>query len=129
MTENETATAAGDFAFSEGPVWSVQFARTKPGLTNAYLANLRAQWKPLMEEAKRQKLIRDYRIVVSPPTGRDDWNVMIVTEVENMAALDGYSERMADLSARLDGPDRPSHGCAQFRELLGMRLAREVFLK
>ncbi|MFB7454567.1 hypothetical protein [Streptomyces sp. NPDC056194] len=129
MIENEAVTAARDFAFSEGPVWSVQFAQTKPGLTNAYLANLAAKWKPLMEEAKRRNVIRGYRILVAPPAHRDDWNVMIVVEVENMAALDGYSERMAELAAGLDRPEGRSQECAQFRELLGMKLVREVFLK
>ena len=43
--------------FSEGSVWSIQFARTKPRTTPAFLKQLGENWNPVMEEARRQEVI------------------------------------------------------------------------
>jgi hypothetical protein len=116
-------------AYSEDSVWSVQFARTKPGATDAYLKHLSEAWKPVMEEAIQRGFILSYRILLSNYTIPHDWDVMILIEVKNMAALDGYSERMRQLAKDL-GAARVE-GCSAFLEDFSqhMRLTRQVALK
>jgi len=132
-TDEPSPNAAGNAAaeglpYIEGSVWSIQFAQTKPGMTKEYLQSLRAEWTPLMDEAKRQNVILDYRILLTPRSNPNDWNVMLMVEVENMAALDGYSEKMDALGKSLRSPE-PARRCAAFREILGVKLLREVTLK
>jgi hypothetical protein len=123
MTSDDTV------AYAEGSVWSVQFARTKPGATAAYLRHLSEAWKPVMEEAQRREIVLSYRILLSNLTGPSDWDVMIMIELKNMAALDGYAERMGRLVKDLGAAG--GGGCRQFLEDFSeyMRLTREVNLR
>ena len=119
--------APAELPFHEGSVWSVQFAHTKPGMTAEYLSNLRESWVPVMDQAKAEGVILDYRILVSPHAGRDDWDVMLMVEVRDMGALDGYQSRMAAAASRAARP-AIKRSCAQYRDMLGMKLARQITL-
>ena len=48
--------------YTEGPIWRVQLIRVKPNQMDAYLSSLRQSSKPLIEEEKRQGVIKDYKI-------------------------------------------------------------------
>lgn len=113
-------------AFSEGSVWSIQFARTKPRTTPEFLKQLSENWNPVMEEARRQEIILSYRVLLSNLTGPDDWDVMILIELKNMAALDDYREKMRRVLEEVGG----GGGCSSFLEPGSeyMRLVREVNL-
>lgn len=106
-------------------MWSIQYVRTKAGRGDDYLRNLRSEWIPLMEEARQRGIIRGHRVFVTPQGGPDDWDIMLMVEVENMAALDGYSARMRALDREWRG-DRVKQNCAAFRDALGTRLVREI---
>ncbi|MFF3734277.1 hypothetical protein ACFYXM_29235 [Streptomyces sp. NPDC002476] len=123
-TEGE-ATAKGA-AYTEGSVWSIQFIRAKQGQTHSYLSCLGVNWKPLMEAAKQQRIILGYRTLLAPLGNPDDWDVMLLVELPDMAALDGYNEKMRALAAGLD-IGKPS--CSQHSERVGMKLLREAVLK
>jgi hypothetical protein len=132
-SESSSASSAEDAGrpYVEGSVWSIQFTRTLPGLSKEYLRTLGSEWKPLMEEATRRGLIRGYRVLICPLSHRDDWDVMLVVEVDNMAALDGYNDRMEGLVKELRG----GAGCSTLQEthgrppdLVGMKLVREITL-
>src|SRR5713101_5929538 len=105
-----------ELPYTEGSVWSVRFVRTEPGKTRAYLKSLGAEWKRLMDEAKRQSVILSYRILVTSIANRDVWDVMLVVEVKNMAALDGFSEKMAAVATKV------AMKRSEFGEILSMRL-------
>lgn len=115
-----------DPPYSEGPVWSVQFMQAKPGRTIPYLTYLRSEWKPLMEAAKQQGLILSYRTLIAPLTHADDWDVMLMIELPNMAALDGYNEKIRELGGGLASSRRQDG--SQLHELRGMKLLREAIL-
>src|SRR5262249_35150711 len=106
MTSDET------LPYTEDSVWSVQFARTKPGATNAYLEHLSKAWKPVMEEAIQRGIILSYRVLLSNYTSPNDWDVMILIELKDMAALDGYSERMGQVAKDLGAAG--GGGCGSF---------------
>ena len=118
--------------YREGSVWSVQLTRTHPGLSKEYLRTLGSEWCPVMDEAKRRNIVRDYRVLISPLGHRDDWDVMIMIEVENMAALDGYNEAMeaviADLRAAGGGCSSLQDTHGRPPDLVGMKLLREITL-
>jgi len=113
-------------AYSEGSVWSLQFCRVKPGQTRDYLNHLGKAWKPLMEEACRREIILSYRVLVSDLTRPDDWDIMMVVELKNMAALDGFREKMDALIGAAAG----GGGCNLFLEpgTECIRLLRQINL-
>ena len=128
---NDSETSV--FPYTEGSVWSVQLSRTQPGTTKAYLRALRSEWRPVMEEAKRRRYILDYRILLTDLGHSDDWDVMIMVEVENMGGLDGHHDRMHRLWQELRGG---SAGCASLLDMQGRppdlvasKLLREINLK
>jgi hypothetical protein len=52
------ATAAQqNIPYTEGSVWDLSFIRVNPGMEDDYLNNLRANWKRIGDEAKRQGLV------------------------------------------------------------------------
>jgi hypothetical protein len=114
--------------YTEGSVWSLQFARTKSGESDEYVKFLRDGWKPVMEEAKRQKVILSYRVLLSNFTSPGDWDVMILIELENMAALDGYRDKLGRIVDEL--PEIAACASPQFLEpgCQFMRLVREVVI-
>ncbi|GHI82855.1 hypothetical protein [Streptomyces xanthophaeus] len=123
MTENGTPK----LPYTEGSVWSLQFIQVKPGATSKYLDHLRGTWTPLMEEAKRQGVLTGYRILMGPPSGADDWNVLLVVEVPNMSSLDGYGQKIAAIEAGIRNGEHPT-GTAELRGVLGAKLVREITL-
>ncbi|MEK9135565.1 MAG: hypothetical protein AAB393_00455 [Bacteroidota bacterium] len=64
--------------WTEGPVRGVNFYRTKPGQFDEYMKYLRANFLPQQEEAKKQGLIVDYRVMLNTPSSPEDWDVAIV---------------------------------------------------
>jgi hypothetical protein len=124
---------AGALAYKEGTVFSLVFVRTKPGGTDEYLSTVASGWKQVVEEMKRQKLILSYRVFRGGAANKDDWDVMLLIEYENMAALDGIDEKVqAIMSKVLRGPDVGKLGYAkrsELRDVLGEKVVRELILQ
>ena len=125
--EASPSPAAVDVPFDEGTVWSVHFVSTKPENAMDYLRNLKKAWEPRVAEAQRQGVILSYRIMLVTLANPGAWNVVILTEVANMAALDGYASKMADIAGNI--PELEAASCGVFIEDFNWRLLREVTLK
>ena len=115
--------------YAEGPVWSLEFIQTKAHDPDEYLENLKREWAPLMDAAREENLILDYRILLSPQPSRDEWNVAQLVQVENMAALDNYRERIDRIAAKVKGAAAGGGSCNPIRDVVAWRLAREITLK
>lgn len=111
----------------------MNFVRVKPGMADRYDNDLRANWKRTMDEAKRQGLILSYKTLYSQPGDRDDWDVLVMVEYRNMAALDHLRERFDPIMTRMMGDqgERESRSLKreEVREVVGGRLAREFMLR
>jgi hypothetical protein len=119
--------------FTEGSVWSVGFVKTKPGMTNDYYRNLAANWRMMNEAAKKDGLVLSYKILYSPAANTEDWDIMLLIEYKNMAAMDGMAEKMEILGAKMMGTEDVRRTGAikrnEIRDILGGKLAREIILK
>jgi hypothetical protein len=124
---------AQDLPYKNGSVWSVGFVKTKPGMKNDYLKNLAENWKRMNEEAMKQGWILSYKVLSGTAANQEDWDMMLLIEYKNMAALDGMDEKVEALSAKLMGSeDQRKVGALkrnEIRELLGGKLVREIILK
>ena len=125
--------AQSDKPYSDGPLWQVQFIRTKPGMTDLYLKNLSDGWVKEMKAAKDAGYIIDYKIFQAQPASENDWDLMLMYEIKNFAMLDGMSDKMEALMKKDGSNDQTLHTQAvsrnDLRILQGGRLTRELDFK
>ncbi len=126
-------SVAQGLPYTEGSVWSVGFVKTKPGMTNDYYRDLEANWQKMAEAAKKEGLVLSYKILHGPAANTEDWDIMLLVEYKNMAAMDGMAEKMEALGAKLMGSqDQRKEGAIKrndIRDILGGKLVREIILK
>ena len=125
--------AQSDAPYTEGPVWQITMVKTKYGMTDDYLKSLTKAFKGSMEEAKKQGLILDYKILLGDASSPHDFDILLMTESKNMAALDNAREKFDPIGRKVEGsPDQQRDSAVkrgEFREILGDKLMREVTLK
>ncbi len=119
--------------YTEGPVWTLTMVKTKAGLSDDYLRQISGTVKPVYEAAKAQKIILDYKILQGDAIGPNDYNILIMVEYPNMAALDGLREKMDPLIERVMGNEDQRRATEvkrlEIREILGTKTIREITLK
>ena len=123
---------AYDSPYKEGSVWDMAFVRVQPGMLWDYIRSLKSEMGP-MEEAKKQGLILSYRIVSTTASTADDWDVLIITEYKDMAALDGLEAKMEAIATKAgftEAKDKATMVKRQdIRRIIGDKLGRELLVK
>ena len=126
-------SVAQGLPYTEGSVWSIGFVKTVPGMTNDYYKNLADNWMKMNEAAKKEGLVLSYKVLYGPAANTEDWDIMLMIEYKNMAAMDGMAEKMEALSGKLLGSqDTRRTGAVkrnEIREIVGGKLVREIILK
>jgi hypothetical protein len=125
--------AQSDAPYNEGPIWQITMVKTKYGMSDDYLKGLAKTFKGSMEEAKKQGLIMDYKILLGDAANPQDFDILLMTESKNMASLDNAREKFDPISRKVEGnPDQQRDTAVkrvELREILGDKLMREVTLK
>ena len=111
---------------AEGTVWAVDYVRTKPRKLEGCLQFYGANWARVRAELARTGLVLSYRVSTSDPAGPDDWNVMLLTEYRNLAALDGLEEKYRPVLARRTRVSVPDLDVATDCVIIGSRTIRGV---
>jgi hypothetical protein len=133
-TTSSTSTMRSSMApYSEGPVWVVTMVKTKAGMSDDYLKSISQTVKPVMEAEKAQKLILDYKILNGDAASPQDFNILIMVEYPNMAALDGLRDKTDPIFEKVMGSEDQRRAIAvkrlDIREILGAKTMREITLK
>jgi hypothetical protein len=81
-------SAQSDAPYTEGPVWNITMVKAKYGMGDEYLKGLAKTLKVSLEEAKKQDLILDYKILLGTAATPQDFDILLMVESKNMAALD-----------------------------------------
>jgi hypothetical protein len=119
--------------YREGSVWNLTFVRVKPGMDDDYLNNLRVNWKRINDVARRQGLVRSYKVISATAANRDDWDLLLMVEYKNMAALDSLREKFEPIQEQIVGQQSEQRSRAiqrnQIREIIGGKLGRELILR
>ncbi|TAN16146.1 MAG: hypothetical protein EPN37_08550 [Chitinophagaceae bacterium] len=130
---NLNANAQSDKPYTDGPVWQLSFVQTKTGMADAYIKDLSEHWAKMMKAAKEEGLIMDYKIFESNTATPSDWDLLLMVEVKNYAALDNIGDKMDALSQRLFGQEDAGNKITislnDIRKILGEKLARELIFK
>lgn len=129
-----SATVAQDRVYDDGTVWDVSYIKTEPGQFDAYLSNLDQNWKRMMDAARSEGHILSYMILASEPSNRDDWNLMLLVEYPNMAALDNSREVFERNSREILQTTAQQQSEAtverrKLRDILGGKLARQLVFR
>jgi hypothetical protein len=119
--------------YTEGAVWTLTMIKTKTGMSDDYFRQISQSVKPVYEEEKKQKIILDYKILDGDSMGAQDFNILIMVEYPNMAALDGLRDKMDPIVEKVMGSQDQQRATAvkrlDIREILGTKTMREITLK
>ena len=126
-------SAQSDAPYTEGPVWTVTMVKTKTGMTDEYLKELAKTLKGTLEEAKKQNLVLDYKILLGNPATPQDFNILLMVESKNMAAQDNTREKFDPIARKVVGTTDQQQAIQvkrlDIREIMGIKLMREITLK
>jgi hypothetical protein len=95
--------AQSDAPYTEGPVWTITMVKAKAGMTDEYLKGLAKTFTKGWEEAKKQDLIMDYKILLGDAATPQDFDILLMVESKNMAALDGLREKTDPIARKITG--------------------------
>lgn len=126
--------------WTEGPVWQVNYFRTKPGKFDDYMKYLRANYAVTIAESKKQGLILDSKMFINPtPRDEKDWNIGLAVLFPSYArALDYNADNAAKGRAITEKHFRTSDEAKQremnaprfgWRDFISTQYVREVALK
>ncbi len=127
------AHAQGEAPYTEGSVWGITMVKTKPGLGDDYLKQLKTIFVTELDEAKKEGLIVSYKILLGSAATAQDFDIMLMTEVKNFAALDGQRAKFDAIDKKIMGSEDQQRDSAvkrlEIREILGDKIMQEVTLK
>jgi hypothetical protein len=127
------SSAQSDAPYTEGPVWNITMVKAKSGMTDEYLKGLAKTLKGTLEEAKKQNLVLDYKILLGNAATPQDFDILIMVESKNMAALDNGREKFDPIARKVVGTTDQQQAMAvkrlDIREIIGTKLMREITLK
>jgi hypothetical protein len=130
---NTTATSQSTAPYTEGGVWQVTMVKTKPGMSDDYLKALAKIFKTTNDEAKKQGIITDYKILVGDASTPQDYDILLMIQYPNMAALDNLREKTDPIANKMIGSDDQQRQMAvkrlEIRDIMGDKTMREVTLK
>lgn len=119
--------------YRDGTVWNVSMIRVKPGMDTAYLTYLATDWKRNQEAAKKDGLIVSYKVLATEGHSPSDWNLLLMTEVKDLATMEANTDKADALNQRVVGDDQKQmqgyKDRSEIREVMGTRLAREIVLE
>jgi len=111
----------------------VTLVKTSYGHGDAYLTGLQSSYKQLMEQAKKDGVILSYKVLAGTNANKADFDMMLLVEVKNMAALDTIDDKLDALEEKVEGntaaQDSLRDKRVAMREILGSKLMREVLFK
>src|SRR5260370_685809 len=100
-----TAATQSTAPYTEGAVWQITMVKTKPGMSDDYLKALAKIFKSTNDEAKRQGIITDYKILIGDAATQQDYDMLLMIQYPNMAALDGLRDKIDPIGAKMIGND------------------------
>src|SRR5438046_6216841 len=128
-----TAATQSTAPYTEGAVWQITMVKTKPGMSDDYLKALARIFKSTNDEAKRQGIITDYKILAGDAATQQDYDILLMVEYPNMAALDGLRDKTDTMGAKMVGTEDQQRQLAvkrlEIRKSMGDKAMREITLK
>ena len=127
-------------SYTEGPVWVINYYRTRPGKFEEYLKFLRSNYAKNVARQKQAGIIVDSKILINPAVnGPEDWDIAIAYLYSdfgrlnyNQAVEDQLEKIAADITGERSKDKRDTKlDTTRFplRDYLRTRFLREITLK
>ena len=82
------AAQVAERTYENGPVWTVGYIETKPGMFDDYMAYLAGPWKQLQEAGKKRGDILAYHVLSVDSPREHESDVILLIEYKNMGVFD-----------------------------------------
>ena len=119
--------------YTEGSVWFISMIKVKPGMMDVYMRDVLPLRKKIDEEAKKQGLLVSSHVFSGTSIGRDDFDIMFMSEYKNWAAFDGINAKYDAIMSKLVGPEDKQVQLmtkrTEVREILGDKVMQELNIK
>ncbi|HET6970813.1 MAG TPA: hypothetical protein VFH92_06800 [Phenylobacterium sp.] len=118
--------------YDNGPVWTVGYVETKPGMFDEYMAYLNGPYRALQEAGKKRGDILAYHVLSVDSPREHEADVILLVEFKNMAVFDRSLNELDKDTAGAFGSVVKSNQAAVKREeirvLRGGVTARELVM-
>lgn len=123
--------------FTQGTVWELTFIKLKANMGEDYLKGLSKTWKASMDELVKQKLLKSYKILMGDASNPQDFDLILMTEIENLAAMDpdpARDKKIQEIEKKVMDSMGEEFGktvanYSTMREITGRKVMREIYLK
>jgi hypothetical protein len=133
LTAFSVTYAQSPQVYKDGTVWTVSFIKLKANMGDEYLTSLKSTWKATQDEAVKQGLILSYKILSGQASNPSDWDIMLMIEYKNLAAMEGNDEKWDAISKKVLGGEEAmktiNANRVNVREIYGGKVLREVVYK
>jgi len=127
------AATAQEKPYTEGSVWFISMIKVKPGMMDVYMRDVLPLRKKIDEEAKKQGLLVSSHVFSGTAIGRDDFDIMFMSEYKNWAAFDGITAKYDAIAAKVIGSEEKQVQLmakrTDVREILGDKVMQELIIK
>ncbi|MDO9255537.1 MAG: hypothetical protein Q7U54_08500 [Bacteroidales bacterium] len=124
---------AQERTYKAGSAWAVSFVQVKNGMGVDYINSLKTTWKAVQDEGVKQGLILSYKIFEGNASNPEDWQIMLMVEYKNMAAMEGNEDKWEAISKKVVGSEDDQKKLREIRvnmrTMYGTKLMREVVYK
>lgn len=123
--------------YESGSVWNLTFVKLHANMGDEYLKGLNKTWKASMDEMVKEELILSYKILSGQAANEDDFDLLLMIEIKNLASMDPSPERekkMEAIEKRVmdamgDEFKKTVASYSTMREIQGSKMMREIYLK
>jgi hypothetical protein len=124
---------AQERTYKQGSAWAVSFVQVKNGMGVEYINSLKTTWKAVQDEGIKQGLILSYKIFDGNASNPDDWQIMLMVEYKNLAAMEGNEDKWDAISKKVVGTEEDQKKLREMRvnmrTMYGTKVMREVVYK
>ena len=102
-------------------------------MSNDYLKALAKIFKTTNDEAKKEGIISGYKILMGDAATQQDYDMLLMVQYPNMAALDGLRDKTDPISTKMVGIEDQQRQLSvkrlEIRDIMGDKTMREITLK
>ncbi|MDR0902317.1 MAG: hypothetical protein LBM92_06075 [Opitutaceae bacterium] len=124
--------AQSNAPYTEGPVWELTLVRTRHGMADEYLRSITKTFWAVMDEAKKEGIILDYKVLYGLTSSPADFDILLMTQTKNYAYRDKARELLDPIVKRLEGDAQKQRQTTgqrlDMRDVLGYKHMREISL-
>ena len=96
------------------------------------MTHVATSWKGLRELEKKEGIILSYKVLQTESHETSDWNLILMIEYKNLAALEASEAKSESIEQKFIGNDKKIiqgyKDRLEIREITGNRTAREIIL-